>query len=293
MFFLFQLIADPDQPGAALFRDHIKRAVSILEEAKARNMPVAFKALEILRLVEPLSMRDASGQKDTKKKDVLDIIRSMAFPCHDAPPMKPMRSPASTRRPLTGSRGHSSGHSSGHSGMSSSLSPPLPIVDVAHVGLGIPLSSPPHANTSQYQQQGSPYAQAHTSSPYAPSAAHQHHQGSALSHSTTHPPPPHPLSLTTGSTSLSYQYQTLPPNPYASMAPPQPGPVYASGPAQMTNPGVMTGGSGQGAAMELSVDTAMSGNMPMQATGTENWGHTIGLGPEQWAQFMDVMHRPA
>ncbi|KAG6331659.1 hypothetical protein ID866_7430 [Astraeus odoratus] len=87
MFFSFQLVANPDQPGASLFRLNIQKALSTLE--LSRGTPVADKALDILHALAPLYSQDFVNEDETererKKSRVLSLVKTLAFPYHDSP----------------------------------------------------------------------------------------------------------------------------------------------------------------------------------------------------------------
>jgi len=86
MFFSFQLIANPDQPGAGLFRDSIRKAITTLEQA--RGIVVADKALDILQALAPLYSPqfplESAESRDKKRAHVLGTVRKLAFPYHDS-----------------------------------------------------------------------------------------------------------------------------------------------------------------------------------------------------------------
>lgn len=86
MFFSFQLIANPDQPGANLFRSSIRKAVATLEQA--RGSAVADKALLILQTLEPLYSVELSqgteAVRKAKRAQILSTVRRLAFPYHDS-----------------------------------------------------------------------------------------------------------------------------------------------------------------------------------------------------------------
>lgn len=113
MFFSFQLIANPDQPGASLFRANIQKALSTLE--LSRGAPVADKALDILYALAPLYSQDFANEDDAererKKERVLSLVKTLAFPYHDSP--KYLRTGA-IESPNTAGSGSSPG--TGHSG---------------------------------------------------------------------------------------------------------------------------------------------------------------------------------
>jgi len=114
MFFSFQLTANPDQPGAALFRASIRKAMSTLEQS--RGIPVADKALDILQALSPLYAADfpsASHEvREKKRQQVLSTVRALAFPYHDS-------------RISRQTSDSPSNHGLGSPANSTSLSPPL------------------------------------------------------------------------------------------------------------------------------------------------------------------------
>lgn len=117
MFFSFQLIANPDQPGAGLFRASIRKAISTLE--LSRGMTVADKAYDILTALAPLYSPDfplqPSEVREKQRADILGVVRKLAFPYHSSDdPRRYGDSPAARR----------SGTSPANS---NSLSPPMPL----------------------------------------------------------------------------------------------------------------------------------------------------------------------
>jgi len=87
MFFSFQLISNPEQPGASLFRANIQKALTTLE--LSRGTPVADKALDILRALAPLYNQDFANEPEQEreclKNRVLSLVKTLAFPYHDSP----------------------------------------------------------------------------------------------------------------------------------------------------------------------------------------------------------------
>ncbi|KAJ7590740.1 hypothetical protein C8J56DRAFT_540993 [Mycena floridula] len=86
MFFSFQLIANPDQPGAGLFRASIRKAITTLEQSQ--GTAVADKAYDILTALAPLYSVDFPAQppevRDAQRAQVLGVVRKLAFPYHDS-----------------------------------------------------------------------------------------------------------------------------------------------------------------------------------------------------------------
>lgn len=86
MFFSFQLIANPDQPGASLFRDSIRKAIVTLENY--RGNAVADKACIILEALAPLYssefLQECKEEQAKRRALVLRTVRKLAFPYHDS-----------------------------------------------------------------------------------------------------------------------------------------------------------------------------------------------------------------
>lgn len=184
MFFSFQLIANPDQPGAGLFRASIRKAMSTLEQS--RGNAVADKAYEILHSLSPLYAVDFPGAspeaREKQRQQVLGTVRKLAFPYHDAhDPRRSTDSPSG--------RGVSSPSNS------TSVSPPLATMSanpVPHHYESIHNMS--SVRTGGYDSQ--PPQQSHLHSPSSlqmpPTLPHGH----VASTSTPGYPPPHSYPLT-------------------------------------------------------------------------------------------------
>jgi hypothetical protein len=82
IFLAFQLILRPEQPGTALFKDDIQRAMVALENL-AGGISVAEKGLKILRALAPLY--DGNATDDKQRLECVAIVRRLAFPCMDSP----------------------------------------------------------------------------------------------------------------------------------------------------------------------------------------------------------------
>ncbi|KAJ7499349.1 fungal-specific transcription factor domain-containing protein [Mycena latifolia] len=86
MFFSFQLIANPDQPGAGLFRASIRKAMATLEQS--RGTAVADKGYDILQSLAPLYSadfpRESPEVREKEKAKILGVVRKLAFPYHDS-----------------------------------------------------------------------------------------------------------------------------------------------------------------------------------------------------------------
>ncbi|KAH7930037.1 hypothetical protein BV22DRAFT_1028781 [Leucogyrophana mollusca] len=126
MFFSFQLIANPDQPGASLFRANIRKSISTLE--LSRGTPVADKALDILHALAPLYNQEFVGEEESererKKGRVLSLVKTLAFPYHDSlkyPRVNAVDSPGASggyamSSPGTGNSGSPQGVGGAHRG---------------------------------------------------------------------------------------------------------------------------------------------------------------------------------
>jgi hypothetical protein len=86
MFFCFQIINNPEQPGARLCRANILRAIATLESC--RDIRVAERALDILCALDPLYaeefLSDTPEAREQKKQDVLPAVRRLQFPYVDS-----------------------------------------------------------------------------------------------------------------------------------------------------------------------------------------------------------------
>ncbi|PPR02439.1 hypothetical protein CVT24_001988, partial [Panaeolus cyanescens] len=190
MFFSFQLVANPDQPGAGLFRDSIRKAINTLEQC--RGIAVADKAFDILHALAPLYSTEfqleSADVREKKRAHVLGTVRKLAFPYHDShDPRRYGDSPSG--------RGAMSSPAN-----SSSVSPPMPSMptlpqyESMHSHSAAPMRNQPHLYPNQPQQSIS-QAQMHqmSQSPQIQQVAANHQQGMQQSYQTTYmPPPPQP-----------------------------------------------------------------------------------------------------
>ncbi|KAL0949810.1 hypothetical protein HGRIS_009845 [Hohenbuehelia grisea] len=125
MFFSFQLIANPDQPGAGLFRQNIRKALATLEQC--RGIPVADRAYDILTALAPLHAAEFPLEphdvREKRQAHVLSVVRKLALPYHDARDSRHGGSSRTSESPM--GPGGRNLHSPANS---SSLSPPLGFV---------------------------------------------------------------------------------------------------------------------------------------------------------------------
>ncbi|KAA1474073.1 hypothetical protein DENSPDRAFT_823763 [Dentipellis sp. KUC8613] len=95
MFFCFQLVRAPAQAGGAVLRANVVRAVDVLERAGAGGLPVAAKALAVLRVLGPLYAEKYvemdEAERERTRSTVLGAVRRLAFPYHDSPNSPVMR----------------------------------------------------------------------------------------------------------------------------------------------------------------------------------------------------------
>lgn len=85
MFFSLQLIADPHQPGASLFRANIRRVLDLLD--MSQGVAIADKAGTMLRALRPLYDGDLEpdGKGEGRSKEqVIALVKSLAFPYYDS-----------------------------------------------------------------------------------------------------------------------------------------------------------------------------------------------------------------
>jgi len=112
MFFCFQIINNPEQPGVRLHRANVLRAITTLESC--RGMDLAEKALDILRALGPLYteafLSDTPSTREHKKQAALPSVRKLQFPYLDSPSVPIGTVEASGTRNGTFSPAHSSSH---------------------------------------------------------------------------------------------------------------------------------------------------------------------------------------
>ena len=85
MFFIFQLISDPLQPGANLFRANIQKALNVLNPSNDIG-PSSRKSRQVLDTLKPLYEAEFGRlgveEKERLKARVLNRVRALAFPYH-------------------------------------------------------------------------------------------------------------------------------------------------------------------------------------------------------------------
>lgn len=175
MFFSFQLIACPDQPGAGLFRASIRKTMSTLEQC--RGSAVADKAFNILQALAPLYSpefpHESPEVREKTRTQIFSHIRKLAFPYYDS---------RGTRRNNESPNGRGSLESPSNS---TSVSPPLDCIN------GLPPQGYDAAQTHNVSTMRSPTAMYPHGQPvngHMQSLDSPHTQNSMVSGVIAHPP---------------------------------------------------------------------------------------------------------
>lgn len=222
MFFSFQLIANPDQPGANLFRANIRRVLDIL--SMSRGVALADKATDMLTALAPLyeasPQAETAADRENKRKQVLSLVKNLAFPYHDSPAYprshidSPMPQSGAVATPPSAVFNNSqlNGHGQFHHSENKQLSP----VNARQLPVHISTAPPYLQHGHPPMHNGMPVMSPHDSSP-PPPMHHQHTQSL----------PPHQIA---GVTQPSYVSHMQPHRPYPSQPPEyaEPG-VYSQG----------------------------------------------------------------
>ncbi|KAF8845601.1 hypothetical protein BDN67DRAFT_961186 [Paxillus ammoniavirescens] len=195
MFFSFQLIGNPDQPGASLFRSNIQKALATLE--LSRGAAVADRALDILHALAPIYSQDFANEEESererKKVLVLGLVKTLAFPYHDSPKYPRVHAVESPNTP-----GYMSSPGTGNSG-----SPPGVHRNRTSVDHGVPpgRTAPGHTSSLVYANSSHPTAPVPHTSPVQPMQAPNMVAGSSNS-----PPVAYPIAASQPSQSQSQLY---------------------------------------------------------------------------------------
>ncbi|KAL1744617.1 hypothetical protein HDZ31DRAFT_38250 [Schizophyllum fasciatum] len=131
MFFSFQLIANPDQPGASLFRGSVRKALATLEAAQGHDTTgLAAKALDILETLAPLYgpdfVRASPAGREKQRAQVFARVRRLAFPYYDRGDPRHAAAAAESPRGVAYSAGSASAPTDSPGGPAVSASPPVP-----------------------------------------------------------------------------------------------------------------------------------------------------------------------
>ncbi|KAG7096594.1 hypothetical protein E1B28_004013 [Marasmius oreades] len=251
MFFSFQLIANPDQPGAGLFRASIKKALTTLEQS--RGIPVADKALDILLALAPLysaeSQMKPQEERDKERARCLSVVRKLAFPYHDS---------HDPRNRL--------GNSDSPSGFGSRI--------------GSLLSSSPANSSSVSPPMGQMMPHTHT---YDSLPTH------AMSSMRTSPSVYNQNGTSTASSGQTQSPHSMQPLPLSSPTGAHHGLVTSSPTSAAyghTNPGGFPMGPTQGTPSHVQIYGVSQ--YPVDSNAMESmWGASLGFGHTEWAQFLD------
>lgn len=253
MFFSFQLINNPDQAGAHMFRTSVRQAMETLR--LCRGAPLADKALDILDALAPLSLRESDHTTDKGKEDrdrqmthVLSAVRNLAFPCHDSPSY-----------PYPYGRGGLDSPASGSSGRRRDMSNTPPIVP------GRPLLTT--------ALDPSLMATSHQGEPKQPGSGISGYQTSVSSELSslapyTHPPPMPPPHL--HSSLISQQHQGMSTGQHSMHEMP-----YSHGYSQQHSQGMYGAGL----------------NYSQQPSEEMIWGASMGFGHSEWTNFVNVVRQ--
>ncbi|KAF9008834.1 hypothetical protein BDQ17DRAFT_1349028 [Cyathus striatus] len=201
MFFSFQLIANPDQPGAGLFRASIRKAIGTLEQS--RGGAVADKAYDILQALAPLYSPDfpleTPEAREKMRAQVLGTVRKLAFPYHNA---------SDPRRYGDSPNGRGN---AGSPANSNSVSPPMPMMS------SLPHQYDPSQGISSMRNGGNMYPGAQAGPPghmqalsQSPQQQSQMIPGSVQQGingaPTSYPAQPYPISQAVYSEATRYHY---------------------------------------------------------------------------------------
>ncbi|KAF9498391.1 hypothetical protein BDN71DRAFT_1465593 [Pleurotus eryngii] len=264
MFFSFQLIANPDQPGAGLFRACIKKAMSMLESSK--GMPVANKALDMLTALAPLHEPEfpllPKEVREEKQSRVLGIVRKLAFPYYD--------SGSKTRGDGSASESPS-GRVLSSPAQSNSMSPPLVVMpglphSYENGGMGV----------SSVRSTSAGGGQNHLAPIYTTQSMNGLASDQMYSATQTHSP---------------HASQMSPMNGHGHGHHPQ---VYANG--HVSGP-AYTNGSGHHHSQSHAQHHGQNGQIYTEGgryaqyvtpvDDPASWGASVGFGQGEWAQFLD------
>ncbi|ESK93582.1 nucleus protein [Moniliophthora roreri MCA 2997] len=254
MFFSFQLIANPDQPGAGLFRASIRKAMSTLEQS--RGMSVSDKGLDILNALAPLYsaefMMKNQEEREKERVKVLSVVRKLAFPYHDShDPRRWMT--GNTDSPGSGVGGRMALLGAGSPANSTSVSPPVGqlVATLSH--------SQSHYDTLQ----------THAMSSIRTSPVYSGNGTTSTSSGGTQNQSPHSLNPQVSSPTGMH-------HPAGSLGGIQSSTPYSQGYPMMTQQQSMYDGGGHPTSQYVHhVDEASM------------WGAAVGFGQTEWSQFLD------
>ena len=275
MFFSFQLISHPDQPAANTFRENIKKATACLEQS--RWMPVADKALTILQALAPLYSDEFAAEppheRKRKKAQVLNLVKTLAFPYQDNPTGKGESSAGSSPSlGMTPTTGESPSSSQFFGPMQKQTHTQIPVSSVRWTPPPTTVAHIQHQQQQQQQQQQPPQQQPQPQ----PQPQPQQQQPQQHGHMDPGPSSLHQI-LPNGVHPQQQQQQqqqqlspihTFPNTAYGLPPPPPPPPATSN--------------------------SMQDGGFYMQPPADEGsmWGASVGFGLGEWAQFLNVMQQP-
>ncbi|TFK74442.1 hypothetical protein BDN72DRAFT_53904 [Pluteus cervinus] len=253
MFFSFQLIANPDQPGASLFRANIGKAMTTVEHS--RGNAVSDRAYDILHALAPLySTEFSSVSHDVREKQqvqILGTVRKLAFPYQD-----------NTRNPRRyGESPPSSRHNASSPSTSNSLSPP-------HIGSMVL----PHQYEALAQHGlGNAGTSGQNQMPQMATGVLTHPQQSSVA----------------GSSPAGYGSHHHPStqSPYSSISPQQ----HSHMPPHHGGGGGASQHQHQQQQVIYAEPTARYAAYVPHPVEPTMWGAAVGFGHSEWNQFLDVM----
>ncbi|KAF9569447.1 hypothetical protein CPC08DRAFT_701929 [Agrocybe pediades] len=257
MFFSFQLIANPDQPGAGLFRASIAKAITTLQQA--RGVPVADKGLDILEALCPLYAQEfpleSPESRDKKRSQILGIVRKLAFPYHDSHDPRRLVDSPSARGNMTSPAN------------SNSVSPPMNSLPTL----------PPHPTYPDSQHNGmhANNSLRHAATALYPVQQQHQHQYQHQQHQQHQQHPQHTMAHPHSASVHSPQDQTQvvsPVHPHQNMTPTQnyTTPVYPISPQQPH---------------QVYADHRYTSYV--HPVDENMWGAAVGFGQAEWTQFLD------
>lgn len=217
MFFSLQLVADPHQPGASLFRANIKRVLELLD--MSRGVAIADKASNMLRAMRPLYDSDFDTDDETERRrlkgNVIALVKSLAFPYHDSFASHGCRShhadsPRSIGAVMSPTTVRTHGLSSGASNASSPGGVPAPMVSPSlprsHTGI---TPAPPYSRNGTHTQLADILAPTDANTKPADYSNYPSHNanGSAAATNGLRPTPTFPLPASAGGAFSSHAQQ--------------------------------------------------------------------------------------
>ncbi|KAG1780404.1 fungal-specific transcription factor domain-containing protein [Suillus placidus] len=308
MFFSFQLISNPNQPGAGLFRANIKKALGTLE--LSRGQAVADRALDILGALQPLyeiGFADMeASEREGVKGHVLGLVKTLAFPYHDQ--SRSSRS-GTGDSPHNYSGGSPSGYLSSPGGGYVAGSPNNGAIFGGSPNASARRNSvdyPPHAHAAQSRDVRGSYDGARFVDGASRAAPSSGASASTTTNANTYPDPPPPAPARnpyppsgsgpgSGSASGSGNPYPAPPPP-----PPPPSQTQSYSDSVRSYPPPSDGKHLQAPypdARPYPVQGSIGGNSssypytyPTPVEEDSMWGAS--LSQAEWARFLDVMQRP-